>query len=94
MCLIINAVRHGVPGTVPYVTIVCDPVRGEVVCEIRNATSGPVPDLAHLDPYGGLSIVRAMARLFGWQDFGIQVTDGTFSVKWAMPSGTQSRMAD
>ena len=92
--LIVNAVRHGLPGTLPAVTIVCDRARGEVVCEIRNATDGPGPDLAHLDPYGGLSIVRAMARLFGWQDFGIQVTDGTFSVKWAMPSGTQSRTAD
>jgi hypothetical protein len=92
--LIVNAVRHGLPGTVPAVTIVCDRVRGEVVCEVRNATDGPAPDLTHIDPYGGLSIVRAMARLFGWQDFGIQVTEGTFSVKWAMPGGTQSRTAD
>jgi hypothetical protein len=93
--LIVNAVRHGLPGTVPSVTIVCDRIRGEVACEVRNATDRSAPDLAHLDPYGGLSIVRAMARLFGWQDFGIQVTaEGHFIVKWAMPSGTQSRTAD
>ena len=92
--LVVNAVRHGLPGTVPGVTIACDRARGEVVCEIRNATDKPAPDLAHLDPYGGLSIVRAMARLFGWQDFGIQVAGGYFIVTWAMPSGTQSRTAD
>lgn len=92
--LIVNAVRHGLPGTVPAVTIICDRVRSEVVCDIRNATGGPAPDLAHLDPYGGLSIVRAMARLFGWTGFGIQVTDGNFVVKWTMPSGTQSGTAD
>ena len=92
--LIVNAVRHGLPGTVPAVTIACDRVRGEVVCEVRNATDGPAPDLAHVDPYGGLAIVRAMARLFGWQAFSIEAPGGQFVVKWAMPSGTHSRTAD
>jgi hypothetical protein len=93
--LIVNAVRHGVPGTVPAVTISVDRVRGEVACEVRNATAGRTPDLDHIDPYGGLSIVRAMARLFEWRDFGIQISaDSQFVVKWSMPSGTQSRLAD
>jgi hypothetical protein len=92
--LIVNAVRHGTPGTIPAVTIVGDRVRGEVACEVRNATDGAAPDLAHVDPYGGIAIVRAMARLFGWQAFSIEASGGQFVVKWAMPSGTHSPTAD
>ena len=92
--LIVNAVRHGTPGTAPAITIVGDRVRGEVACEIRNATDGPAPHLDHVDPYGGLAIVRAMVRLFDWQAFTIDTGDGQFVVKWAMPSGTHSQTAD
>lgn len=93
--LIVNAVRHGVPGSVPAIAIGADRVRGEVTCEVRNATAGSAPDLDHVDPYGGVSIVRAMARLFEWRDFEIQISpEGEFVVKWSMPSGTQSRLAD
>ena len=93
--LVVNAVRHGTPGTVPTVVIRCDRVRSEVLAEVRNATSGETVDLAHADPYGGLAIVRAMARLFEWRDLEINAgAEGIFVVKWTMPSGTQSRTAD
>ena len=93
--LIVNAVRHGTPGTVPAIAITYDRVRNEVACDIRNATPAAAPDLEHVDPYGGVSIVRAMARLFEWHNLAFRTTAaGEFVVSWTRPSGMQSATAD
>lgn len=86
-----NAVRHGRPGTTPRLTIVCDRVRGELVCRLENETRDASPSFDRADAYGGLSIVRAMARLFEWRDLAWRQDGATVSVSWAMPFGTRRR---
>jgi PAS domain-containing protein len=91
--LVVNAVRHGTPGTVPSIAIVCDRVRGELTAAIRNDTNEAPATLDRVDPYGGLSIVRAMARLFGWPNlrFDREGPDraAPFVASWVMPFGTR-----
>lgn len=89
--LIANAARHGRPGSTPQFSIACDRVRGELVCRLENDAGSDVQSLNRADAYGGMAIVRAMARLFEWRDLDWRQDDGRVTVTWAMPFGTRRR---
>lgn len=84
--VLINAVRHGRPGSRPAVTMRFDPVRRELVCRVANRT---VPGVrraeADLEPYGGRRIVERLAELFGWTEFSAGRQGERFEVTWRMP---------
>jgi hypothetical protein len=75
-----NAVRHGTPGTTPRVSLTCDRIRKELVCVVENSTIGG----ARLDgeAYGGVQILRALARLFEWRDLAFDADEGHVRASW------------
>jgi PAS domain-containing protein len=86
--VLINAVRHGRPGSVPAMTITLDPVRRELLFEVANE----VPRRASSDAgargqesYGGRRILERLAELCEWQDLRFTRDDGTFRVTWRVP---------
>jgi hypothetical protein len=94
--LVGNAVRHGRPATRPRVEIRCDRVRKELMLVVDNAIDAGSP-AGRGDAYGGLAIVRAMARLFEWRELacGRDASGDRFVASWAMPaSETGARDAD
>jgi len=86
-----NAVRHGRPGCVPRVRIDCDPVRREIVFRVENATASPSGHAPRGDAYGGLSILRALARLFEWHDLTFTQAEGRFVATWRVPASVRAR---
>jgi PAS domain-containing protein len=84
--LITNAVRHGRPSTQPRVRIDCDRVRKELTLRIENAIEPSRLPAGAGDGYGGLSIVRAMARLFGWDEITCGAMGEVFVAAWSMPA--------
>jgi hypothetical protein len=66
---LVNAVRHGRPGTVPAVRIALDRARKEIVFEVENEVRPEEAGGWELreDAYGGTRILRQLARLFDWQ---------------------------
>jgi hypothetical protein len=46
------------------------------------------------DAYGGLAIVRAMARLFGWDERGCGPSGERFVAEWALPASEGSGRGD
>jgi hypothetical protein len=63
--LLTNAIRHGSPGTVPELEVTFDRVRRDVQFRLSNAVEAG-EGVPTGEAYGGLEIVRVMARLFGW----------------------------
>ncbi|HET9373167.1 MAG TPA: hypothetical protein VFO19_23050, partial [Vicinamibacterales bacterium] len=96
--LVANAVKHGAPGTVPSLAITCDRVRSELVCEIANEIRAGSSDVSRADAYGGVAILRAMARLFEWPNlrFDSDVSGGVtrFSATWLIPVSRRGNEAD
>jgi PAS domain-containing protein len=88
-----NAVRHGLPGTVPRVTITGDRVRKELRFQVENAVDA-APSLAREESYGGLAMLRALARLFEWEGLGFERQPGLFRASWRVPVGELRRGAD
>jgi hypothetical protein len=87
--LVANAVRHGAPGTTPRLSIVCDRVRGELLCRVENNVHD-ASGSDRGDSYGGLAMVTAMARLFEWRDLSLRRDGGTFIAAWSMPFSTRA----
>ncbi len=86
--VVANAVRHGRPGSVPRVDIACDPIRREIQFRVENDTrEAHAPTVG--DAYGGLSILRALARLFEWRDLTFTSTGATFVVEWRVPASVR-----
>jgi hypothetical protein len=83
--VVANAVRHGRPGTVPRLEVRADRVRRELVFQIENEQARPDERLPEGEPYGGLAILRAMARLFDWPDLTFQPAGDRFIVRWRVP---------
>jgi hypothetical protein len=85
---LINAIRHGRPGTVPQVRIALDRVRRELVFEIENETR---PDAcgrgleAGASIYGGTGILRQLARLFDWEGPWFEAAGDRFRATWKVP---------
>jgi PAS domain-containing protein len=85
--VVTNAVRHGRPGAVPVVEIRCDAVRREITFRVENATArDAAPGAPRGEVYGGLSILRALARLFDWRDLTFETKAGKFVVEWRVPA--------
>jgi hypothetical protein len=82
--LLTNAIRHGSPGTVPRLAVSFDRVRREMQFQLSNtaAAGGGVPDG---EAYGGLEIVRVMARLFGWS-LRLERHADSFVASWSAPA--------
>ncbi|HUR21165.1 MAG TPA: ATP-binding protein [Vicinamibacterales bacterium] len=82
--LLTNAIRHGSPGSVPTLDVAFDRVRRDVQFRLTNPadTGVGVPDG---DPYGGLEMVRVMARLFGWTLTLARHPD-SFVASWSAPA--------
>jgi hypothetical protein len=81
--VLVNAIRHGRPGTVPRLVVSYDPGRAELIFEAENETS----DARRLrgEPYGGRRILERLARLFGWEGLAFEDGAGTFRVSWRVP---------
>ncbi len=88
-----NAVRHGAPGTVPHVSIVCDRIRKELVFQVQNETPQTSQESIDVegDAYGGLSLLRALARLFDWRDLTFTRGPGRFVACWRVPFSERPR---
>lgn len=91
--LVGNAVRHGRPATRPRVEIRCDRVRKELHLAIDNAID-PASRPGRGDAYGGLAIVRAMARLFEWREAACGPAGDRFVAHWSMPASETRGDAD
>jgi two-component sensor histidine kinase len=83
--LVTNAVRHGRPGSRPSVQIHCDRIRKELTLTVHNAID-PAAAARPGDAYGGLSILRAMARLFEWREIACGPSGDRFIAQWSMPA--------
>jgi two-component sensor histidine kinase len=85
-----NAVRHGAPGTTMQVSIACDRVRKELAFSVSNTTVTGAGVTAG-ETYGGLAILRAMARLLEWRDLKFDTggdggnRDNRFVASWRVP---------
>jgi hypothetical protein len=88
--LVGNAVRHGRPATRPRVEIRCDRVRKELTLAVDNAID-PASPAGRGDAYGGLAIVRAMARLFEWREIACGPAGDRFVAQWSMPASETTR---
>jgi hypothetical protein len=87
--VIANAVRHGRPGSVPRVEITCDAVRREIHFRVENETPATAGGPPQGDAYGGLSILRALARLFEWRDLTFARSAGRFVAEWRVPASVK-----
>ena len=83
--VIANAVQHGAPATLVDVSVYCDRVRRELVFDVSNSLRvGPSPR-PEGDAYGGLAMLRTIARLCEWREFRVEAGTGTFQVTWRVP---------
>jgi hypothetical protein len=82
--VLVNAMRHGRPGTAPRLGLHVDRGRRELLFEIENETregGGP----ARVEPYGGQRLLERLALLFGWQGLAFDESGGRFVVSWRVP---------
>ncbi|HEY4593257.1 MAG TPA: hypothetical protein VIJ61_12660, partial [Thermoanaerobaculia bacterium] len=96
--VLINAIRHGRPGSTPAVRIALDRVRRELLFEIENdlpaEPGGPTRDRS--ESYGGRRILERLARLFEWRDLTFDHRAATYLVTWRVPASERGdpRRAD
>lgn len=80
---LVNAVRHGRPGSTPVLRIALDRVRRELEIEVENESHPPVGrDEVEGGSYGGRRILERLARLFDWHDLRFLREERTFRVSW------------
>src|SRR5262249_34186727 len=89
--VLINAIRHGRPGSTPARPIALAGVRRERVCEVENevrdpADSGPERPEEEGETYGGRRILARLARLFEWRDLAWRRRGATYTVSWRVPA--------
>ncbi len=92
---LINAIRHGRPGSTPALRIALDRVRRELHFEVENDL-GSEPRDRDGETYGGKSILRQLARLFEWRDLRFEKRERTYLVSWRVPASERGdpRKAD
>jgi hypothetical protein len=74
------------------VTITSDAVRREIHFRIENDVAGDSGDgPIRGDAYGGLSILRALARLFEWHDLTFTRAKGKFVAEWRVPASVRGK---
>jgi hypothetical protein len=88
--VLINAVKHGAPGSRPVIDITLDRVRKELVFTAENrlrpgdAAGGQAPPAGE-ETYGGRRILERLARLFDWRDLTFERGEATFLTTWRVP---------
>jgi hypothetical protein len=87
-------VRHGLPSTRPRVQITCDRVRKELTLLVDNAIDPAAAPAGQGGGYGGLSIVRAMARLFEWSELACGPAGDRFVARWSIPASERDAHGD
>ena len=83
--VIANAVQHGAPATLVDVSVYCDRVRRELVFDVTNSLHPEHTARPAGDAYGGLAMLRTIARLCEWREFRFESGTGTFQVTWRVP---------
>ena len=97
--VLINAVRHGRPGSVPAIAITLDPVRRELLFEVVNDLPRGEPSPAagrEAESYGGRRILERLAHLCDWRDLRFDRGAAAFKVSWRVPVSERGdpRVAD
>jgi PAS domain-containing protein len=82
--VLINAVRHGRPGSTPALRVGIDRVRRELAFEVENEIRVPSADSPG-ETYGGRGILQRLARLFEWRDLACERRGATYRVSWRVP---------
>ena len=83
--VLVNAIRHGRPGSVPRLTLHLDRGRRELLIEAENEARDEGPKRQRVESYGGRRILERLACLFGWQDLAFEESGSTFRVSWRVP---------
>jgi hypothetical protein len=93
--VLINAIRHGRPGSTPALRVTIDRVRRELRFEVENDLRAEPRDRDG-ETYGGKSILRQLARLFEWRDLRFEKRETTYLVSWRVPASERGdpRRAD
>lgn len=87
--VLVNAVRHGSPGTVPRLTVAYDPGRAELLFEVENE----IPDGGRPrrgETYGGRRILERLARLFGWEGLAFESDGSRFRAGWRVAASERA----
>jgi PAS domain-containing protein len=86
--VLINAIRHGRPGSTPALRISLDRVRRELLFEVENdlraEPGSPARDRG--ESYGGRRILERLALLFEWRDLSFERRAGSYLVTWRVPA--------
>ena len=93
---LINAIRHGRPGSTPALRIALDRVRRELRFELENEQRPGAADHDSGETYGGRRILERLAQLFEWQDLACEQSVGTYRVSWRVAASERGdpRRAD
>ena len=86
---LINAVRHGAPGSKVNFSITENRVRNELTFSITNSTSKiGTGQRAGSDrkPFGGTDIMYELARLAGWSEPEFKLDSGVHELTWSIPA--------
>jgi hypothetical protein len=102
--VLINAIRHGRPGSTPHLRVTLDRVRRELAFAVENeigeGASEPAEGAERSEDrgeaYGGRRILERLARLFEWQDLTFERRETTYLVSWRVPASERGdpRRAD
>jgi PAS domain-containing protein len=79
--ILVNAMRHGRPGSTPTVRIALDRVRRELELAVDNAVAAPEPEGGG-ESYRGRRILERLALLFGWRDLAFRRRGEIFRASW------------
>lgn len=85
--VLINAIKHGRPGSTIVIKVTHDPVRAELSFDVANErqSSSPV-GVAAPGTYGGQSILQQISNLCLWDYIGAVGQDGLFHAQWTLNS--------
>jgi PAS domain-containing protein len=94
--VLINAIRHGRPGSTPALRITLDRVRRELAFEVENELREGASDHDRGETYGGQGILERLAHLFEWRDLAFERRERTYRVSWRVPASERGdpRRAD
>ncbi|HZF14270.1 MAG TPA: hypothetical protein VFE33_36210 [Thermoanaerobaculia bacterium] len=99
--VLINAIRHGRPGSTPALRLTLDRVRRELACEVENEVRDAAEPDADLpgeegEAYGGRRILARLAHLFEWRDLQWRRRGTSYAVSWRVPASERGdpRRAD
>jgi hypothetical protein len=89
--VLINAIRHGRPGSTPALRVTLDRVRRELRFEVENELrTDPAgraePATEGAETYGGQSILRRLAGLFEWRELSFTRRAESYLVSWRVPA--------